>query len=309
MTSAYNNVTVRHDFLLLLDVIDGNPNGDPDSGNLPRTDPETMQGLITDVCIKRKVRNFVDAVMKGDKCYKIYVQNDGVTLNEQHRRAYTACRIKSTGPKQRLEDVRVVRQWMCENFYDIRTFGAVMSTRINCGQVRGPIQMTFARSIDPVMPLDVTITRLAVTAGENLDSSAERGSTLKRNEMGKKAILPYALFRAYGFFNPTLAADTGFCEADLALFWRSLMEMWDWDRSAARGLMACRQLYVFTHANVYGSVSAERLFSSVKICRRSGVAVARSISDYQITLATENIPPQVQVNELRCELSQRGAGA
>ena len=299
MNSKVNNVKVRHDFVLLIDVMDGNPNGDPDAGNLPRTDPETMHGLITDVCIKRKVRNFVDLTRGHEARYKIYIQNQDLTLNEKHQRAYTACGMKSTGPKQRLEDVKVVRRWMCDNFYDIRTFGAVMSTRINCGQVRGPIQLTFARSVDRVMPMEFTITRQAITAGETTDAQEGESTTLRRNEMGRKAVLPYALYRCYGFFNPALAAETGFDCDDLELFWQSLLSAWDSDRSSMRGLMACRALYVFSHKAALGCAPAEGLFELIEISRRPGIAVARSFSDYEVSVAVDRLPSKVEMNDLR----------
>ena len=197
MTNAfYTDANRRHDFALLFDVADGNPNGDPDAGNLPRVDPETMQGLVTDVCLKRKVRNYVDVTRGDQQPFKIYVQNRGIALNSLHQRAYETLGIKSTGSKQRREDVERARAEMCENFYDIRTFGAVMTTGVNCGQVRGPVQMTFARSIDPVVPLDLSITRVAVTPPEDADivegEEGEGGG--KTTEMGRKAIVPYGLY-------------------------------------------------------------------------------------------------------------------
>jgi CRISPR-associated protein Csd2 len=297
----YTDITRRHDFIFLIDVLDGNPNGDPDAGNLPRVDPETMQGLITDVCLKRKVRNFVDLLHGTEYRYKIYVQNQGFTLNELHQRAYTATRIKSTGSKQPREEVVKVRRWMCDNFYDIRTFGAVMSTRINCGQVRGPVQLTFARSIDPVFPLDLAITRVAVTNSKKPVAEEERsneGGAPGYGEMGRKAILPYGLYRGYGFINPMLARDTGFSREDLALFWRAMLEMWDCDRSAGRGMMACRGLYVFTHACGVGNAPADRLFPLLEIRRSGRVAVARGCEDYEVKISNERLPAGVHLTSM-----------
>lgn len=300
-SAAYTDVTRRHDFMLLIDVLDGNPNGDPDAGNLPRVDPETMQGLITDVCLKRKIRNFVDAVRGREERYKIYIQDTSCTLNELHERAYSSVGIKPVGSGQPRDQISRVRAWMCENFYDIRTFGAVMSTRVNCGQVRGPVQLTFARSIDPVLPLDMAITRVAVTTRKHPSQHGETEETSLPiyGEMGRKAILPYGLYRCFGFINPLLAADTGFCDEDLMLLWRSILEMWDLDRCAARGLMACQGLYVFTHRNAVGNAPADRLFSLIEISRKPGVLAARSFADYAVHLRKENLPQQVELNTLK----------
>src|SRR5438067_1645205 len=210
----------RHDFELLFDVADGNPNGDPDAGNLPRVDPETMQGLITDVSIKRKIRDWVDATRGDQERYKIYVQNKGFALNDLHQRAYTALGIKSTGTRQRREDVNQARDWMCANFYDVRTFGAVMSTGVNAGQVRGPVQLTFARSVDPIVPLDIAITRIAITDPKDMETviaESGEGKGGKTTEIGRKSIVPYALYKGYGFVNPHFAAQTGFSAEDLGI--------------------------------------------------------------------------------------------
>jgi len=297
----YTDVTRRHDFVFLVDVLDGNPNGDPDAGNLPRVDAETMQGLMTDVCLKRKIRNFVDLLLGAEERYKIYVQNRGFTLNELHQRAYTAMHIKSTGSKQPRQEVEKVRRWMCDNFYDIRTFGAVMSTRVNCGQVRGPVQLTFARSLDPVVPMDLAITRLTVTAQKEPLAGQERPTERAAptyGAMGRKAILPYGLYRGFGFINPMLARDTGFTSEDLALFWRAMLEMWDCDRSSGRGLMACRGLYVFTHTSALGNAAADRLFPLVEIKRRPCVTVARRCTDYELTVCKERLPSGVRFTTL-----------
>ncbi|HST04415.1 MAG TPA: type I-C CRISPR-associated protein Cas7/Csd2, partial [Chloroflexia bacterium] len=244
----YSQVDRRHDFVLLFDVMDGNPNGDPDAGNLPRVDPETMQGLVTDVAIKRKVRDWVDMARGDEGRWKIYIQSDGEALITKHKRAYADLGLTSTGAKQTRDDVNKARDWMCENFYDIRMFGAVMSVGVNAGQVRGPMQITFARSINPVVPLDLSITRVAVTREEDTKVVVAEGDTSgkggKQTEMGRKALVPYGLYRAYGFFNPHFASQTGVVEEDVSTFWQALQQMWDQDRSAARGMMACRGLYI-----------------------------------------------------------------
>jgi len=304
-TGAHLDVNRRHDFELLFDVADGNPNGDPDAGNLPRVDPETMQGLVTDVAIKRKVRNFVAAV-QGDggaaesSRFKIYVESDGRALNAQHRRAYEALDMKSTGTKQKREDIDRAREWMCANFFDVRVFGAVMTTGVNCGQVRGPIQLTFARSIDPIVPLDLSITRVAVTREEDADVSVgQEGETSgKRTEMGRKPIVPYGLYRAHGFYNPHFAAQTGVTAEDLGLFWRALAQMWDLDRSSARGMMACRGLIVFSHESRLGNAPAHQLLERVAIERRAVVTVPRSFRHYEVTVDEANLPDGVTVARL-----------
>jgi CRISPR-associated protein Csd2 len=306
MPEIINDINRRHDFVLLFDVQDGNPNGDPDAGNLPRIDPETMHGLVSDVCLKRKVRNYVDALRGTEKRFKIYVQNKEA-LNALHERAYTEKKIKSTGSKQKREDVQKVRSWMCENFYDIRTFGALMATEFNCGQVRGPVQITFARSFDPVVPQEIAITRIAITKKEDMDYVAANADTNQKEkggkvtEMGRKAIVPYGLFRVFGFFNPLLAKDTGFDEEDLALFWQSLRGMWDLDRSAARGLMACRALYVFTHETQLGNAPADQLFALITNRVRCRAEVPRSIADYDLPHHEEvqlKLPQNVEVHSL-----------
>jgi len=283
------NPKKRHDFIILFDVQDGNPNGDPDAGNMPRVDPETMQGIVTDVCIKRKVRDFVD-MAKGDKeKYKIYVQNKGVALNDMHQRAYTELDLKSTGTKQKREDVQQVRKWMCENFYDIRMFGAVMTTEVNCGQVRGPVQLTFARSIDPITPLDIAITRVAITKSQDAQVvvGEEGKAEGKVTEMGRKALLPYGLYLSRGFFSPKFAEDTGVTEDDLGLFWEALARMWDLDHSAARGFMSLRGLYVFSHENPLGNAHAHELFAKLRVECKSGIEAPRSFDDYEVELDEE----------------------
>src|SRR5581483_3158906 len=294
--AAHLDVGRRHDFVLLFDVADGNPNGDPDAGNLPRVDPETMQGLVSDVALKRKVRDWVDATRGEQETYKIYVQNKGIALNDLHQRAYTSLNLKSTGTRQKRGDVDDARAWMCRNFYDIRTFGAVMTTGVNCGQVRGPIQMTFARSIDPVVPLDVSITRVAITRTEDTQTVEVEGEDAKggkRTEMGRKALVPYGLYRAYGFFNPHFARQSGFTGEDLAVFWEALLMMWDLDRSSSRGMVACRGLYVFSHASPLGNAPAHELLERVQVARRPGVESPRHFSDYTVSVNEVGVPEGV----------------
>lgn len=285
--AVHTDASKRHDAVLLFDVSDGNPNGDPDAGNLPRVDPETMQGLVTDVAIKRKVRDFVDAVRGTEERFKIYVQDKGIALNDQHQRAYTSLGIKASGTKQPRQDVDQARAWMCQNFFDVRTFGAVMSTGVNAGQVRGPVQLTFARSIDQIIPLDLSITRVAITKSEDAqvvvtDEGTGKGG--KQTEMGRKALVPYGLYRSSIFVSPQLAAQTGFDDEDLGMFWDALVRMWDFDRSASRGLMACRGLFVFTHDHPYGNAPAHTLLERVRIDRKPGVEAPRSFSDYAVTI-------------------------
>ncbi len=300
MTSEQITDTARrHDFVLLFDVTDGNPNGDPDAGNLPRVDPETMQGLVTDVALKRKVRDWVDLASGENPRNKIYVQS-GVALNSQHLRAYTDLGLKSTGAKQAKDDVEKARAWMCANFYDIRMFGAVMTTGVNCGQVRGPLQLTFARSIDQIVPLDLSITRIAVTRAEDTKVVvAESGETSgKQTEMGRKALVPYGLYRAHGFFNPHFAGQTGAAAEDLALFWRALQMMWDHDRSAARGMMSCRGLYIFTHESPLGNAPAHTLLERVRVERRPGVEAPRAFRDYSVAVDDAGLPPGIGLTRL-----------
>jgi len=301
--SVHLDIERRHDFVLLFDVMDGNPNGDPDAGNLPRVDPETMQGLVTDVSLKRRIRNWIDIVKADEVPYKIYVQSRGVALNELHERAYTAEGLTSTGAKQDRDDVEKARSWMCANFYDIRTFGAVMTTTVNCGQVRGPIQLTFARSFDPIIPLDLSITRVAVTRSEDakvVESSEgnQEAKGGKTTEMGRKPIVPYGLYQAHGFYMPFLAKTTGFSPEDITLFWDALQGMWDIDRTSSRGLTACRGLYVFSHEKALGNAPAHKLFERITANLNDDTKPPRSFSDYTVTVDDTDLPAGVTLTAI-----------
>ncbi len=283
----------RYDFVLLFDVENGNPNGDPDAGNMPRIDPETGQGIITDVCLKRKVRNFVDLTMSGSVGYDIYVREKAI-LNQQHERAYKAKGLDSSKDKAKSGDIEQARLWMCENFYDVRTFGAVMSTGVNCGQVRGPVQLAFAKSQDPVVPREITVTRMAVTTEK--EAEAQKGDN---RTMGHKFIIPYALYRAHGFISAPLAERTGFSDSDLALFWQALQNMFEHDRSASRGEMAARKLFLFKHADRLGNAPAHVLFERIAVKREfSGQTPPRKYADYQVSVSKANMPDGVELIEL-----------
>lgn len=276
------DLSKRYDFVYFFDVKDGNPNGDPDAGNLPRVDAETGNGLVTDVCLKRKVRNYVGFLKNEQPPYEIYVKEKAI-LNNQNARAYQALGIdlsKDDGKRKGGDKVDEARAWMCKNFYDIRTFGAVMSTSVNCGQVRGPIQMTFARSVDQVIASEHSITRMAVAT----EAEAEKQGGDNRT-MGRKFTVPYGLYRAHGFVSATLANQTGFSQEDLELFWEALQNMFEHDRSAARGLMSARRLVVFEHYSLMGNKSASELFDRVKAERATDpLKPAREFPDYRITL-------------------------
>ncbi len=273
------SITKRYDFVVLFDVCDGNPNGDPDAGNLPRIDAESGCGLVTDVCIKRKVRNYIGMKMQEQPPYEIYVKEKAV-LNSQHRRAYESLGVDLTADtKQRKngDKTEEARAWMCKNFFDVRAFGAVMSTGINCGQVRGPVQLTFARSVEPVVALEHSITRMAVTT----EAEAEKQSGDNRT-MGRKFTIPYGVYRAHGFVSAPLADQTGFSEEDLALLWEALRNMFEHDRSAARGMMATRGLYVFEHESKMGNAPAHALFERIVVKRKDEAKPARSFADYEV---------------------------
>lgn len=283
----------RYDFVLVFDVRDGNPNGDPDAGNLPRLDAESGHGLVTDVCLKRKVRNFVGMTKGEQPPHEIYVKEKAV-LNLTHERAYIAVgaedALKGEDKKRKGggDTVEQARKWMCANFYDVRTFGAVMSTGVNCGQVRGPVQLTFARSVDPVVALEHSITRMAVAT----QAEAEKQQGDNRT-MGRKHTIPYGVYVAHGFVSSFLAKQTGFGEEDLGLLWQSLEHMFEHDRSAARGEMATRGLYVFKHDSELGNAHAHELFDRIRIERRDGVAFARNFGDYIVNVRDENLPQGV----------------
>lgn len=368
-TKVHCDPSKKHDFVLIFDVTDGNPNGDPDAGNLPRTDPETMQGLVTDVALKRKVRNFVALVAEdyGDRrsALNIYVEHKGAALNAQHRKSYDALGIATSEPgrKQITDEVLIeffarvqpegftllepteespsyelvysgelskedlistldaigaenaearkfakqvsdaakkrdptreqvddAREWMCQHFYDIRMFGAVMTTGVNAGQVRGPLQLTFARSVDSIIPQDLAITRVAITREEERDK--------KETEMGRKTLIPYGLYVGHGFFSPHLAWQTGVTEEDLELFWDALVYMWDLDRSASRGMMNLRGLYVFTHDNKLGNAPSQQLFERVRPSRRNeNHDSPRKFEDYEVRV-DEDLPEGVTLTRV-----------
>jgi CRISPR-associated protein Csd2 len=284
-------ISNRYEFVYFFDVTNGNPNGDPDAGNLPRLDPETNQGLVTDVCLKRKVRNYVTLEQEGKPGFAIYVQEKSV-LNNQHNQAYAALGITPVDNKLPSDEAkaRELTAWMCKNFFDVRAFGAVMTTKINAGQVRGPIQLAFAQSIDPVVPQEITITRMAVTNDKDLD---------KERTMGRKHIIPYGLYRAHGFISAKLAEKSGFSEDDLQLLWRALINMFEHDRSAARGEMSARKLIVFKHDNAMGNAPAHKLFEAVSVERIDGEidSPARSFGDYRISIDQAAVPAGVSVQE------------
>lgn len=285
---AAQPITNRYEFVLLYDVENGNPNGDPDAGNMPRIDPETGYGIVTDVCLKRKIRNYVEMV-KGDAAgYRIYIK-EGTPLNANHKEAYLAVGLEP-GKKASPDGVNRARAWMCQNFYDIRTFGAVLTVGDNCGQVRGPVQINFSRSIDPIVQQEITITRLTVTREEEAD---------KERTIGRKHIIPYALYRVEGYISAKLANDptkgTGFNEDDLELFWEALINMFEHDRSAARGKMATRKLFVFRHSSDLGNAPAHQLFDRIKVTRKPDANPPRSFNDYVVTVDTENMPQGVEL--------------
>lgn len=279
----------RYEFVLLFDVKDGNPNGDPDAGNLPRVDTETGMGLVTDVCIKRKVRNFVQLTQADNPNRKIFVREKAI-LNNMIDESHEQEGVKD---KEKGDKTEAAKKWMCENYYDIRTFGAVMSTGKNAGQVRGPVQITFSRSIDPVVASEHTITRMAVTTTQEAEKQDGDNRT-----MGRKFTVPYGLYRCHGFISAHLAKQTGFDDGDLELFWQSLLQMFDHDRSASRGEMSARGLYVFKHQSELGNAPATALLDRISVVKREGVEVARSFKDYQVEVDDSNWPEGVELNGL-----------
>ncbi len=284
----------RYEFVILFDVTNGNPNGDPDAGNMPRVDAETGHGIVTDVCLKRKIRNYVETLKEDAKGYQIYIK-EGTPLNTSDQLAYTDAgvddeKLKKVKGADKSELDKKIRDFMCENFFDIRTFGAVMTTfvkaSLNCGQVRGPVQLGFARSIDPIVQQEVTITRVAITT--------EKDAENKKTEMGRKYIVPYGLYRAEGYVSANLARRvTGFSKDDLALLWQAILNMFELDRSAARGNMACRKLIVFKHDSELGNVPAYKLFDAVTVTRKDGVLTPRGFEDYEVAIDEAVIPDTV----------------
>ena len=287
----------RYEFVILFDVENGNPNGDPDAGNMPRVDAETQLGLVTDVCLKRKIRNYVETVKEDSVGYRIYVKDHAV-LNKLDEEGFLALGVTEKNAADKKKDDpeidRKIQDWMCQNFFDIRAFGAVMTTfkkaKINYGQVRGPVQLGFARSVEPIVPQEITITRVAITT--------EKDAANKQNEMGNKYIVPYGLYRCEGFVSANLARKvTGFTEEDLELLWEAVLNMFENDHSAARGKMAVRKLIIFKHESELGIAPAHKLFEAVKItrCADNELAPARAFNDYKITIAEEEIPAGVSV--------------
>ena len=295
----------RYEFVILFDVENGNPNGDPDAGNMPRIDPESGLGLVTDVCLKRKIRNYVETVKEGENGYQIYIRED-VPLNRSDRKACENLGITETDDKKVTEGLKKlkkndpdadlkIRDYMCQNFFDIRTFGAVMTTfvkaSLNCGQVRGPVQIGFARSVDPIVSQEVTITRVAITT--------EKDAEDKKTEMGRKSIVPYGLYRAEGYVSANLARKvTGFTEEDLDLLWEAIINMFEHDHSAARGIMAVRELIVFKHSKELGDCPAYKLFDAVEVSRKADVVYPRNYCDYDVQIHGEQIPDSVEVKRM-----------
>lgn len=280
----------RYDFVVLFDVENGNPNGDPDAGNMPRVDPETGLGLVTDVCLKRKIRNYVEAAKEDQPEYQIYVR-ETVPLEANDKKALEYLGVddvKKIDKKKDPDADRKIRDFMCSNFYDIRTFGAVMTTfvkgALSCGQVRGPVQLGFAHSIDPIMPQEITITRVAIT-------TAKRQEEGRNTEMGRKYIVPYGLYRVEGYVSANLARkSTGFSDEDLQLLWKAIINMFENDHSAARGNMAVRELIVFKHESELGNAPSYKLFERVQVAKKDPRKAPRSYHDYQVTVDTENLP-------------------
>ena len=295
----------RYEFVVLFDVENGNPNGDPDAGNMPRIDPESGLGLVTDVCLKRKIRNYIETVKEDAEGYKIYIKDD-VPLNRSDREACASVGVEETDEKKVTESLKKlkkndenvdvkIRDYMCQNFFDIRTFGAVMTTfvkaALNCGQVRGPVQLGFARSIDPIVSQEVTITRVAITT--------EKDAANKSTEMGRKSVVPYGLYRVEGYVSANLARKvTGFSEEDLELLWEAIINMFEHDHSAARGNMAVRELIVFKHSKELGDCPAYKLFDSVEVRKKEEVEYPRSYRDYIVEDHEENIPDSVEMKRM-----------
>jgi len=293
-----NPIKNRYEFVILFDVENGNPNGDPDAGNMPRVDPESGYGIVTDVCLKRKIRNYVETIKEDQSGYRIYIK-DGVPLNRSDMEAYVHIGTDEKKIKQAKKDDpnidRKIRDFMCTNFFDIRTFGAVMTTfvkaALNCGQVRGPVQLGFARSIDPIIPQEITITRVAITT--------EKDAENKETEMGRKHIIPYALYRAEGYVSANLARKvTGFSEEDLELLWQAILNMFEHDHSAARGKMAVRKLIVFKHDSELGNAPSHKLFDKIAVQKKGGIEAPRQYSDYIVEIDVDGIPDGVSCMQM-----------
>lgn len=289
----------RYEFVVLFEVENGNPNGDPDAGNMPRIDPETGLGIVTDVCLKRKIRNYVETIKEDSEGYRIYIK-DGVPLNRTDQEAYTYIgadekSIAKYTKEEKDQKDELIKDFMCSNFYDIRTFGAVLTTfvkaKLNCGQVRGPVQIGFARSVDPIVQQEITITRVAITT--------EKDALKKETEMGRKHIIPYALYRVEGYISANLARkSTGFSEADLELLWDSIINMFEHDRSAARGNMNVRELIVFKHSSELGECPAYKLFDTITVKRKDESTPPRSYHDYEVTIDEDSIPSSVELTRM-----------
>ena len=278
----------RYEFIMLFDVENGNPNGDPDAGNMPRVDAETGHGMVTDVCLKRKIRNYIDSVYEGQPSYNILIKTDK-SLNRKFTEAYEACDLKTKEKEKNASSVSIARDYICKNYYDVRTFGAVMSTGDDpCGIVRGPVQINFAKSLDPVLPQEITITRQAITKESDIEK--------KETEMGKKTFIPYGLYRAEGYVSALLAHKTNFTEEDLEILWNAIVNMFEIDHSAARGKLCMRKLIIFKHATVLGNAPSHVLFDKVLVTKKAEVEVPRRFSDYTVTI--EEMPEGVEMIEM-----------
>ena len=286
-----NSIQGRYDFVYLFDCKDGNPNGDPDAANAPRVDPQDMHGLVSDVCLKRKIRNYVLEANGGEEPFDIFVRQ-GAILNESITQAHKDLghEVDGKAKKATRDQVKDARAKMCHRYYDVRTFGAVMSTGTNAGQVRGPVQLSFSRSLDPILPMDISITRMAVTEGKELDAPNQT--------MGRKNLIPYGLYRCHGFISASLARDTGFSADDLSLLWQALQNMFDLDRSASRGTMAPQKLIVFKHQSVLGNAPAHKLFERITVPRKESVQAARQFSDYEVSINRNDLPENVELVEM-----------
>lgn len=285
-----NPIQSRYDFVYLFDCKDGNPNGDPDAANAPRLDPQDMHGLVSDVCLKRKIRNYVLEANGGAEPFDIFVRQ-GAILNDSIAQAHKDLGHEVNGrtKKATRDQVKNARAEMCHRYYDVRTFGAVMSTGTNAGQVRGPVQLSFSRSLDPILPMDISITRMAVTEAKELDAPNQT--------MGRKNLIPYGLYRCHGFISANLARDTGFSDDDLDLLWQALQNMFDLDRSASRGTMAPQKLIVFKHQSTLGNAPAHKLFERITVIRKESVQAARQFSDYEVSINREDLPQNVELIE------------